>query len=225
MPVGRPIAEPSDDPRIQRRREKARIQARERAAVAKQLKAKFIPMDASLDRKQPRKSAVMKERDCEEQLEIVKKELKRKQAQIKFLAQNINKVDASASPVNGRASSVIVDKNKIDSLTSKADDIVNEDIDAVDTMGRMIKRTLARGTIDTLKKENKNVEVKNTMATKIQTAIRGKKSRIALGNKKYAKESEARYLKKLEDDKKAKGMTKPITTSEDRRKKDNAFGK
>lgn len=220
MPVGRPIAEPSDDPRINRRREKARIQARERAAVAKQLKAKFIPMDASLDRKQPRKSTVMKEMECEEQLEIVKKELKRKQAQIKFLAQNINKVDASASPVKGRASSVIVDKNKIDSLTSKADDIVNEDIDAVDTMGRMIKRTLARNTIDTLKKENKNVEVKNTMATKINNAVRAKQARLALKGRKFVKENEENYKKKLKKPKDAPN----VMTSEERRKKDKGFG-
>lgn len=196
MPVGRPIAEPSDDPKIQRRREKARLQARERAAVARQLKEKNIPMTASLDRKQAKRSSVVKEKDCEEQLAIVKKELKRKQAQIKFLAQNINKVDASASSVKGSPASVVVSKKSVDTLVAKADEA--DDVDDV---------------------------VKDMMATKIQTAMRGKKARLTMGVKKYEKATGARYLKKLEDDKKAKMMPKPSMTSEDRRKKDNAFGK
>lgn len=199
MPVGRPLAEPSDDPKIQRRREKARLQARERAAVARQLKAKDIPMNASLDRKQAKRSSVVKEKDCEEQLAIVKKELKRKQAQIKFLAQNINKVDASASSVKGSPASVVVSKKSVDTLVAKADEAVEaDDVDDV---------------------------VKDMMATKIQTAMRGKNARLAMGVKKYEKATGARYLKKLEDDKKAKMMPKPSMTSEDRRKRDTAFGK
>lgn len=244
--MGRPLAEPSDDPKVNERRRKAREQARDRASTAKQLKTKGIGARESLDRKQERKSSVMKEKDCEEQLSIVKKELKRKQAQIKFLAENINKVDASSSSVKGDTSAVKVDKNKIDALTAKADDIANEDIDAVDTMSRMMKRALASKQVDKLKKEEsagviskmikrklgkteaenkiKNLENQDSMATKIQTALRAKNARLALKGKKFVKANEAKYKKKVSDDKRAKNAPKMAMTSGERRKKDAGFG-
>jgi hypothetical protein len=178
----RPLAEPSDDPKINERRRKAREQARERAATARQLKAKGIGATESLDRKQPRKSSVLKEADCEEQLAEAKKQLKRKQAQIKFLAENINKVDSSSKPLRGSPASVVVSKKDID--------------DVADV-------------------------VKDMMATKIQTAIRGKISRGKMSGAKFRKKITEQYMAR----KNMKNMPPPVMTSEDRRKRDAAFGK
>lgn len=177
----RPLAEPSDDPKINERRRKAREQARERAATARQLKAKGIGATESLDRKQ-KKSSVLKEADCEVQLAEAKKQLKRKQAQIKFLAENINKVDESAKPLKGSPASVVVSKKDID--------------DVADV-------------------------VKDMMATKIQTAIRGKISRGKMSGAKFRKKIAEQYMAR----KNMKNMPPPVMTSEDRRKRDAAFGK
>jgi hypothetical protein len=244
--MGRPLAEPSDDPKINERRRKAREQARDRASTAKQLKVKGIGARESLDRK----SRVMKELECDEQLKIVKKELKRKQAQIKFLAENINKVDASSSSVKGNTSSVIVDKSKIDTLTTKVDDIAGEDIDAVDTMGRMMKQVLAKKQVEKVKEDMKKedsagviskmikrklgkaeaeskmkkLESQDSMATKIQNAIRAKNARLALKGKKFVKANETKYKKKVSNDKKARNAPKKVITEEERKRRDATFG-
>lgn len=252
--MGRSLAKPSDDPKVNERRRKAREQARDRASTAKQLKVKGIGARESLDRKQERKSSVMKEKDCEEQLTIVKKELKRKQAQIKFLAENINKVDASSSSVKGDTSAVKIDKDKIDALTAKVDDIAGEDINAVDTMSRMMKQVLeskkAKKMKEDMKKEDilkggasvisnmikrklgksqadnriKNL-IKPSMTIKIQNAIRAKNARLELKGRKFAKITEAKYNKKISDEKRAKNAPKKVMTDEERAKKDATFGK
>jgi hypothetical protein len=256
--MGRPLAEPSDDPKINERRRKAREQARERSSTAKQLKVKGIGARESLDRK----STVMKEKDCDDQLTIVKKELKRKQAQIKFLAENINKVEESSSKVKGSSGSVIVDKNIVEVLAEKVDDMVGEDIDAVDTMSKMMKRVLAKKQIENMKKENagrminmalkgkianKKIleaekqrtldillkplvipktksKVPDNMATKIQNAIRAKNARLALKGKKFIKSNESKYMKKLDDENKAKKEGKKVITEEERKRRDATFG-
>lgn len=285
--MGRPLAEPSDDPKVNERRRKAREQARDRASTAKQLKLKGIGARESLDRKQERKSSVMKEKDCEEQLTIVKKELKRKQAQIKFLAENINKVDASSSSVKGDTSVVKIDKNKIDALTAKVDDIAGEDINAVDTMSRMMKQVLESKKAEKMKEDMKKEDIlkggasvisnmikrklgksqadnriknlikeesagviskmikrklgktqadkkikdlenkKNmpSMTIKIQNAIRAKNARLELKGRKFAKITEAKYNKKISDEKRAKNAPKKVMTDEERAKRDATFGK
>jgi hypothetical protein len=250
MPAGRPLAEPSDDPKINERRRKAREQARDRASTAKQLKVKGIGARESVERK----SRVMKELECDEQLKIVKKELKRKQAQIKFLAENINNVDASSSSIKGSSSSVKVDKKKIDTLTAKVDDIVGEDIDAVDTMSKMMKRVLAKKQVDKMKDDAKNenaggvlsamikrkqgktnaenrikqldkLDIQNNMATKIQAKIRARQARLVLAGKKFVKSNEAKYKKKVSDEKRARNAPYKVMTDEERAKRDAIFAK
>jgi len=221
-PVGT-LAEPSDDPKINARRAKAREQARDRAATAKQLKEKGIGAREELDRKQKAMakaaSVVIKEKDkeCEELLADCKKQLKRKEAQIKFLAENINKVDTGATPVVANTGGspvkyVKVSKARIAELKAKGKAIIAER-KAGSVLGAAMKRALVAP---------KDMTKENEMATKLQTAIRGKLARGALSGAKYRKAVSERYD---ENERKKKLPKPPRLSSPERRARDLAYPK
>lgn len=220
-PVGT-LAEPSDDPKINERRRKAREQARDRAATAKQLKEKGIGAREELDRKQKAMakaaSLVIKEKDkdCEEILAETKKQLKRKEAQIKFLAENINKVDSGAKPVVADTGSPVayvkVSKARIAELKAKGKAIIAER-KAGSVLGAAMKRALVAP---------KDMTKENEMATKLQTAIRGKLARGALSGAKYRKAVSERY----DENERRKRLPKPPRlSSPERRMRDLGYPK
>ena len=89
----------------------------------------------------------------------------------------------------------------------------------------MIKRKLGKTQAENKIKQLDKLDLQNNMATKIQAKIRAKQARLVLAGKKFVKSNEAKYKKKVSDEKRARNAPYKVMTDEERAKRDAIFAK